>query len=96
MMGTVSYLSDRRLWPTMQTAWQSGLASRCPDGHDPEEWRASARRLARVLGCTVRTGIQEREGHPVAVAVANGGYPLGIIDADDRYSYDRRQADAGD
>lgn len=88
----VIYLMDRRLWSSLMAAWQAGLPSRCPDGLNLEEWRASARRLAKQVECTVRTGLQERDGHQVAVAVANDGFPLGLIDAHERDAWQRHQA----
>lgn len=89
----IESLYDRRFWPSMQAAWADGLPARAP-GHLPVlgiiEWRESARRLAKHLGCTVRTGA--RNGR--VVAVANGGYPLGITDPYERDAWLRCRADA--
>lgn len=86
----VRFLSDRRYHRIMETCWADGLAAHAPIEADACEWRDSARRLARRLGTTVRTG--HKAGR--VFAVANGGYPLGLSDPYERDEWLRRHADA--
>lgn len=94
LMAEIVYFYDRRFWPSMVSEWGEGYVAICPDTADPFEWRASARRLARHLGCNVRTGLQHIEtqaGRKVIVAEANGGYPLGLTDPHEREAWARAQ-----
>lgn len=85
----LTFLSDRRYHPTMETCWAEGYPARAPVEADVCDWRDSARRLARRLGTTVRTG--HKDGR--AFAVANSGYPLGLSDPNERDEWLRRHAD---
>lgn len=105
MTAEIVHLYDRRYWPAIQQAWQQGFTAPCPrdlDRHETTggkyspggtgslEWRASARRLATRLGCHVKTSVVGGRTR----AVANDGYPLGIVSPDDRRRYDQHRAEA--
>lgn len=94
-MAEIVYFYDRRYWSAMQLQWADGLVAVCPDAVDPFEWRESARRLAKCLGCHIRTGLRTivvGGGRRAAiVAEANDGFPLGITDPYERDAWLRAQ-----
>lgn len=100
VVAEVVFLSDRRYWPNLQRAWQEGLAAMCPIEADPEEWRASARRLAKHLDCHVHTAsrkVKTRANEPAEdryVAEGNDGFPLGVVDRGDRDAWLKQRSEA--
>lgn len=86
---SIVYIYDRLYHPSMQAAWAAGRVAVAPIDADPVEWRASALRLKKQLGTTVRCGF--RRGR--VEAIANGGIPLGITDPTERDAWLRKRSD---